>query len=307
MKNILVTGSTGMVGRNFIDVAVNKYNLFTPHRNELNLEDYKSVVSYLEETRPDIIIHCAGLVGGITINMKYPVEFLMKNIEIGKNLVLAAKNVNIKRLINLGSSCMYPHKAVNPLKEKYILTGSLEETNEGYALAKIVLHRLCLYINREYKGFQFKTVIPCNLYGPWDKFDPERGHMIASVIRKIHMAKENQDEIVEIWGDGSARREFMYARDLGDFLVFCLDKYESVPDVINVGIGKDYSILEYYNIIKEVIGYNGSFKLREDLPVGMKQKLVDIEKIQNLGWVAKTDIRDGIEKTYNFFLKNEVF
>lgn len=295
-----------MVGRNIIEFQKFKnYTLLTPSSHELNLLDRNAVDTYIKLNRPDIIIHCAGHVGGIQANIANPVVFLVENTQMGLNIIMSAYDNGIKKLINMSSSCMYPRDAINPLKEELILKGELEPTNEGYAIAKVTSTRLCEYIYRENDAFKYKTIIPCNLYGRYDKFDPKHSHMLPAVIKKIYDAKVNNQGIVDIWGDGEARREFMYAEDLADFTYFALENFENMPQNINVGIGHDYTINEYYHVIAEVIGYKGSFVHDLSKPIGMKQKLIDDSKLQYFGWNYKTSLKDGIQKTYDYYV-NEV-
>jgi len=305
MKKIFITGANGMVGRNLRERLVDiGYEVLAPVRAELDLLNFQQVKAYVAEHRPEIIIHCAGKVGGIQDNIKNPVQFLIDNLEIGKNIVMAARENRVKRVLNLGSSCMYPRNAENPLKEDLILQGELEPTNEGYALAKISVARLCEYISREDEFFEYKTIIPCNLYGKYDKFDPLHSHMIPAVIRKIHEAKVSGADKVEIWGDGLARREFMIADELVDFIEYALNHFSEMPSYLNVGLGHDYSINEYYENIAAVVGWEGEFVHDLSKPVGMKQKVVDIKKLTEFGWKSKTTLRDGLGKTYSFFLEN---
>lgn len=275
-----------------------------PSSLELNLLDYKAVEEYLKKFKPDLIIHAAGRVGGIHANIREPVKFLLENLDMGRNIVWAARQTGITKFINLGSSCMYPRDARNPLTEDLVLKGELEPTNEGYALAKVTVARLCEYIYRENPKFQYKTLIPCNLYGRWDKFDPSHSHLIPAVIHKIHQAKILDENEVVIWGDGTVRREFMYAGDLADCLAYALNKFDSLPSLMNVGLGKDITINEYYYAIVDVIGYKGKFSHDLTKPVGMKQKVVDISKQTNWGWVPKTSLYDGLVKTYDYYKKN---
>lgn len=300
---ILLTGGSGMVGHNIRDYAQRfpQYQLVCPTSKELNLLNKSAVENYLNLCQPDIIIHCAGMVGGIQANIENPVKFLYENTLMGQNVVLSAYQAGVKTLINLGSSCMYPREAMNPLKEEYILTGALEPTNEGYALAKIVTAKLCEYISKTSPDFQYKTLIPCNLYGKYDKFDLVKSHMIPAAILKLHHAK-GESSAVDIWGDGSARREFMYAEDLADAVFFVLDNLSKIPHQVNVGLGEDYSITEYYQQIAEVVGFNGTFKYDLTKPVGMKQKLVNTEKLSTLGWKNQFSLREGLEKTYQYYL-----
>jgi GDP-L-fucose synthase len=301
----LLTGATGMVGRNILEHPdINCYLTLTPSRAELDLTHYSQVENYLRKHQPDLIIHAAGRVGGIQANLAAPVDFLVANMDMGRNIVMAARKVGIKRLINLGSSCMYPRDAENPLSEELILRGQLEPTNEGYALAKVVTMRLCEYIHREDASFEYKTLIPCNLYGRHDKFDPAYSHLIPAIIHKIYQAMQNHQPTVEIWGDGTARREFMYAGDLADAVLRSIKHFDSLPYIMNVGLGHDYTINEYYQITAKVLGYNGSFVHDTSKPVGMSRKLVNTERQTAWGWTARTDLCDGIRKTVEFYCKD---
>ena len=301
---ILLTGAGGMVGRNILEhPAIGDFEMLTPRSHELNLLDFNAVQAYLKQHQPDMVIHAAGKVGGIQANMREPVSFLLENLDMGRNVVLGARQSGIKRLINLGSSCMYPRNHTEPLREDLVLRGELEPTNEGYALAKIVTARLCDYIVREDASFKYKTLIPCNLYGRYDKFDPVHSHLLPAIIHKVHLAKQTGQQTVEIWGDGNARREFMYAGDLADAVVTAVNKFESLPAYMNVGLGHDFTINEYYKAASDVMGYTGSFLHNLTKPVGMARKLVSVERQQDWGWNAKSDLRTGVEKTYEFYLK----
>ncbi|MNI16553.1 GDP-L-fucose synthase [compost metagenome] len=300
---VLITGASGMVGRNLVNhPGISSYEVLTPSHSELNLLNYAEVEAYLQHNNPDLIIHAAGKVGGIQANIRMPVLFLLDNLDMGRNLMWAARQVGVRQVMNLGSSCMYPRQAPNPLHESYILQGELEPTNEGYALAKIVTSRLCQYISQENALFAYKTLVPCNLYGRWDKFDPAHSHLLAAAIHKIHTAKKDGLREVEIWGDGTARREFLYAGDLADFLVEAISRFDELPSVLNVGCGIDHSINEYYLAVADVIGYQGNFQHDLTKAVGMKQKLVDVTSLHSLGWRAPTSLLEGIEKTYQWYL-----
>lgn len=305
MKRIFVTGGTGLVGRNLKDVlSAAGLDYRAPSSTEVNLLDPNAVYGALDAYRPDLVIHCAGIVGGIAANIAEPYSFCDQNTQMGLNLLRASKDLEIRNLINLGSSCMYPAAAENPLKESAILTGSLEQTNEGYALAKIITSRLCDYLSRQF-GFNYKTVIPCNLYGRYDDFDPMRSHMIPSAILKIHKALADKKQEVEIWGDGSSRREFMYAGDFAEFLMFAISRFDVLPNSMNIGLGVDYSINEYYQEIARAIEYTGTFFHDVSKPTGMKQKLVDVSAQRSLGWMPATTLFRGIQKTYEF-MKEEI-
>lgn len=301
---ILLTGGAGMVGRNLLEhPAIHDFEVLAPRSTEVNLCDFGAVQAYLQTSKPDLIIHAAGKVGGIQANMREPVGFLVDNLDMGRNIVAAARQAGVKRLINLGSSCMYPRNHQDALGEDMILKGELEPTNEGYALAKVVTARLCDYIMREDASFQYKTLIPCNLYGRHDKFDPAHSHLIPAIIHKVHQAKRNGQKTVEIWGDGTARREFMYAGDLADALVRAITHFDSLPTYMNIGLGHDHTINDYYQAAADVMGYTGGFVHDTSKPVGMARKLVSVARQSAWGWCASHTLRDGINKTYSYYLK----
>jgi GDP-L-fucose synthase len=305
LKKMLLTGGAGMVGRNIQEhpgAAI--WEILAPSSKELDLTDFRATREFFIKHRPDHVVHSAGRVGGIQANMAHPVDFLVTNADIGRNVLLAAREAGVVRLINLASSCMYPRNAPNPLAESLILQGELEPTNEGYALAKIFATRLCEYINRENPEVHYKTLIPCNLYGRHDKFEPHHSHLIPAIIHKLHLAKVESLAEVEIWGDGTARREFMYAGDLADAVLRVLDSFDDLPDLMNIGLGEDYSINEYYAIAAEVVGWHGRFVHDLRKPVGMKQKLVDIQRQQAWGWTPSTPLKVGIEKSYHYYLQD---
>ncbi|MGV4231121.1 GDP-L-fucose synthase family protein [Citrobacter portucalensis] len=302
---ILLTGSTGMVGRNIVDNSnSNNYELLCPTSSELNLLDNKAVHDYISCHSPDLIIHAAGLVGGIQANIKRPVDFLVSNLIMGVNIVNEAKICGVKNFINLGSSCMYPKGIDTAISEGALLTGKLEDTNEGYAIAKITVAKLCEYITKENEDYHYKTIIPCNLYGKYDKFDEHSSHMIPAVINRIHNAKVNNINLIEIWGDGESRREFMYAEDLANFIYQAIPNIQRLPSMLNVGLGHDFTINDYYKIIAEEIGYKGSFTHDLTKPVGMRRKLVDISLLNELGWKYQFELKDGIKETYKYYLEN---
>lgn len=300
---LLLTGGSGMVGRNILEhPSAENWNIVAPSSNELDLTDPGSVEVFVRRIRPDIIVHAAGQVGGIQANIASPVAFLERNVAIGRNVVMAGYSLGVRRLLNMASSCMYPRAAKNPLREEMILTGELEYTNEGYALAKIVTTRLCQYIRREDPAAHFKTIIPCNLFGRYDKFDSKTSHLLPAIIHKIHQAKIQGQTTVEIWGDGTARREFMYAGDLSGAILRAAADIEEIPDLMNCGLGYDHSINEYYHIVADAIGWNGDFVYDLTKPTGMPQKLCSIERQAAWGWSAPTSMRDAILKTYEFYL-----
>ncbi len=293
-----------MVGRNLLEhPSLDQFEVLAPGSRELDLRNFGSVQTYLQQHQPDMIVHAAGKVGGIQANMREPVGFLLDNLDMGRNIVWAAHQTGVKRLINLGSSCMYPRNHAEPLSEEMVLKGELEPTNEGYALAKVVTARLCDYVMREDASFQYKTLIPCNLYGRYDKFDPAHSHLVPAIIHKVHQAKQSGQATVEIWGDGTARREFMYAGDLADAIQRAINSFDTLPTYMNVGLGHDHTINDYYQAAAEVMGYTGGFVHDLSKPVGMARKLVSVERQQAWGWSARHALRDGIEKTYNYYLK----
>jgi GDP-L-fucose synthase len=303
---ILLTGANGMVGKNTLEHPnAERYEWLTPCRSELDLLDASAVAQYIRAMSPDLIIHSAGRVGGIQANMNSPFRFFIENLDMGRNLVLGAKQAGVARLINLGSTCMYPRSAANPLTEEMILTGSLEPTNEGYALAKVSVSRLCQYLSQEYPEFQYKTIIPCNLYGRHDKFDPIQSHFVPAAIIKTHNARVKGLESVEIWGDGTARRELMYAGDLADCLMQAIENYDSMPDLMNVGTGVDETINSYYEMVGAAVNFGAAYVHNLDKPVGMTRRLASVAKARAWGWQAKTSLQDGISLTYQYYLSLE--
>lgn len=295
-----------MVGKNIREHSlISKWQVFAPNRDTLDLMDTVAVRRWFDENKPDAVIHAAGLVGGIQANIARPVEFLTINAAIGQNVILAARDAGVTRFLNLASTCIYPRDSSKALSEDLILHGSLEPTNEGYAIAKILTTRLCQYIRREDQNLNYKTLIPCNLYGRYDKFDPAHSHLVSAVIHKIHEAKRTRADTVAIWGDGTARREFLYAGDLADAALRALDDIDAIPELMNVGTGQDHSIDEYYRAVAEVVGWSG--RLVHDLthPVGMKRKLSNVTRLCEWGWHAPTSLEDGLRQTYDFYLERD--
>ena len=303
---ILLSGANGLVGHSILEsVIMQKHDIIAPSHGELDLLDADAVYDYLIQHKPDCVIHAAGRVGGIEVNRKFPMEFLLENMDMGRNLIYGAYNAGIKRFLNLGSSCMYPKDSEKPLKEYMILKGELEPTNEGYALAKVMCAKLCEYISKQHPEYQYKTLIPCNLYGRWDKFRTENAHMIPAVIHKLYRAKVEGRENIEIWGSGQARREFMYSGDLADCVAYCLDNFDRMPAYLNVGLGTDYTVDEFYQVIAKVVGYEGNFSHDLSKAEGMKRKLTDISILRKFGWTAGTSLEEGIKKTFDFYLQEK--
>jgi GDP-L-fucose synthase len=267
----------------------------------VDLLDGKAVLATIRRYAPSIVVHTAGRVGGIEANMREPVAFLSDNWEMGRNVVMAAREAGITRLINLGSSCMYPKDSPRPLTEDDILAGPLEPTNEGYAIAKSAVQRLAAYVGTEDPRFQYKTLVPCNLYGRYDNFDPKSSHLAAAVIHKLHTAKAEGATSVSIWGDGNARREFLYAGDLADAILTAVTRFDELPGVMNVGAGVDHTVNEYYEIAAKVVGYEGAFSHDLAKPVGMKRKLMDVSRAEKFGWRAKTSLEQGLARSYDYY------
>ena len=300
MRKVYITGGSGLVGRNLIErLDEEDIEYCAPRSSEVDLLDIRSLTTSIADFAPDVVIHCAGLVGGIAANIAEPYSFCEQNTRMGINIISAARQSEVENLLNLGSSCMYPAQAENPLSESMILTGALEPTNEGYAIAKILTARLCDYASAQF-GLAYKTVIPCNLFGRYDHFDAVRSHMIPSALLKTHRAKESGRATVEIWGDGQSRREFMYAGDFADFLIFSLREFDKLPASMNVGLGHDFTINEYYEAIAQVVGFEGDFVHDLSKPAGMRQKLVDVSEQQRLGWSPKHTLEEGLVLTYEY-------
>jgi len=280
------------------------HEVYGPTRMEANLLSKSDLVREIRDFRPDCIVHAAGLVGGIQANIQNNFGFMLENLQIGANVLSASLECEVSKLINFSSSCVYPPKSPQPFRECQILTGPLESTNEGYAMAKLSVQKLVEFGARQY-GVDFKTLIPSNLYGPRDNFKPESSHLLAAILYKIRSAKLNNLETVEVWGDGSARREFTYVGDLSKWVATeGLDNIASLPTELNVGCGYDYSVAEYYKAASEVLGYSGSFKFDPSKPSGMQQKLMDSSTAKNFGWNPTTHLHEGIRLTTTWMENN---
>ena len=292
---ILLTGARGMVGRNLLaHPGARGHEILGPGREALDLRDGAASLAYIEALRPDLIIHAAGVVGGIQANINENARFLADNLAIGLNVLTAAARVGVPRLINLGSSCMYPRDVDGLLGEDLLLTRPLEPTNEGYALAKIAAWKLAQLFDLERSDLCYRTLIPPNLYGRFDHYDPVRSHLMPAIIRKIEDAKARGEASIEIWGDGDARREFMYAGDLADFIWRFHDRLEVLPDTLNVGVGEDATINAYYRAAAAALGYEGGFHHDLSRPVGMRRKLLDVGRQHRLGWTPPTGLAEGL-------------
>jgi GDP-L-fucose synthase len=299
---ILVTGASGMVGRNLLaDARAARHNVLSPSRNELDLTDSVACDAFLIREQPDLVIHLAAVVGGLQAHIDAPAAFLADNLAIGLNLLGAARRARVPRLINLGSSCMYPRDRGGALSEDQLLTGPLEPTNEGYALAKIATWKLAQAFARETPGWAWRTLIPPNLYGPHDRFDPSRSHLVAAAIAKIERALRVGAAEVEIWGDGTARREFLYAGDLADFIWRFHDRLEQLPETLNVGVGEDATVDGYYRAVAAEMGYGGDFRHDLNRPVGMRRKCLDVTGQARLGWRPSTPLAEGVAAAVAFY------
>jgi GDP-L-fucose synthase len=301
---IFVAGHRGLVGSGFVR-KLNEggfSNLITRTRSELDLRDATAVRDFLADARPKVVMLAAATVGGIKANNDFPVEFLLDNLQIQNNVISASYESGVAKLLFLGSSCIYPKLAPQPIPESALLTGSLEPTNEAYAIAKITGIKLCQAYARQY-GANFISAMPTNLYGPHDNFDLESSHVLPALLRKAHEAKIRGEEKITVWGSGLARREFLHVDDVADACLFLVQNYNS-PEIINVGSGEDISILELAALICDVVDYRGVIEWDRSKPDGTPRKLLDVSKLQQLGWKPRISLRKGIAHTYEWFLKN---
>jgi GDP-L-fucose synthase len=303
-EKIFVAGHRGLVGsalmRRLETEGFN--NLPKRDRSQLDLGDEQAVQSFFAHEKPAVVIFAAAKVGGIKANNDYPVEFLLDNLRIQNNIISSAYETGVGKLLFLGSSCIYPKFAPQPIPEAALLSGPLERTNEAYAIAKIAGIKLCQSYAREY-GANFTSAMPTNLYGPNDNFDLETSHVLAALLRKAHEAKTSGARELIVWGSGEPRREFLHVDDLASACLFLLEHYDS-PEIINVGCGKDISICELAELICDVVGFDGELVWDATKPDGTPRKLLDVSKLHNLGWRATIPLPDGIAQTYDWFLKN---
>ncbi len=304
-SKIYVAGHKGLVGSAILRKLEHEgyTNLVYKSSSELDLRDSKAVSSFFEREHIDYVFLAAAKVGGIVANNEFPADFLRDNLMIQTNVIDSAYKNNVKKLLFLGSTCIYPKLAPQPLKEEYLLTGELEPTNEPYAIAKIAGIKMCQSYNRQY-GTKYISVMPTNMYGANDNFDLQTSHVLPALIRKVHEAKIENKPFVEVWGTGKPLREFLYSDDLADACIFLMQNYED-NDIINVGVGKDVSIKDLTEKIKEIVGYEGEIKFDTSKPDGTPRKLVDVTKINGLGWKASTSLEEGINLAYNWFLENK--
>jgi GDP-L-fucose synthase len=301
---IFVAGHRGMVGsaivRRFESEGFN--NLLTRDHSQLDLANESAVAKFFAEERPTIVIVAAARVGGIKANNDFPVEFLLENLRIQNNVIHSAYESGVRKLLFLGSSCIYPKFAPQPIPETALLSGPLESTNEAYAIAKIAGIKLSQAYDREY-GANFISALPTNLYGPNDNFDLETSHVLAALIRKAHEAKARRDKKLTVWGTGKPRREFLHVDDLASACLLLLEKYDS-PEIINVGCGEDISIRELAELICDVVGFDGELALDTTKPDGTPRKLLDVTKLRALDWKPAITLREGIAQTYDWFRTN---
>ena len=303
-ESIFVAGHRGLVGGAILrELKAGGYeNIITRLHDQLDLRNPADVRRFFEEARPQRVVIAAAKVGGIKANNDYPVEFLLDNLKIQNNLIECSHEFGVKKLLFLGSSCIYPKFAPQPIPESALLTGALEPTNEAYAIAKIAGIKLCQAYAREY-GSNFICAMPTNMYGPGDNFDLEKSHVLPALLRKAHEAKQSGAKQVVVWGSGAPRREFLYSGDLARACVFLLENYDS-PEIINVGCGEDVTIRELAELICEVVGFGGELVFDSSKPDGTPRKLMDISKIRSLGWRPEVSLRDGIGQVYRWYLEN---
>lgn len=318
-QRIYVAGHTGLVGSAICRALQkqNYQNVVVRTHADCDLTNPTAAAALFRNEQPDYVFLAAAKVGGIYANRTYPADFMRENIAIQNNVIHEAWRSGVKRLLFLGSSCMYPREAPQPIKEEYLLTGPLEATTRAYALAKIAGLEMCWDYNRQYKT-SFLCVMPCNIYGPAENFHPENSHVVAGLIRRFHEAKINGLPSVSVWGTGSPRRELLYSEDMADACLFLMNLKEdffgglvkadgavtnSLPPLINVGVGEDLTIHELATIIRDIVGYNGGIVFDRSKPDGTKRKLMDISKLSSMGWRAQTDLRSGLISEYEAFLR----
>ncbi len=302
-SKIYVAGHRGLVGSAIVrELEKQGYtNILKRTRKELDLMNQVATEEFFAKEKPEYVFCAAAKVGGIWANKNQKAEFIFENLEVQNNLIHNAYKYGAKKLLFLGSSCIYPRQSPQPIKEEYLLTGPLEETNDAYAIAKIAGITMCQSYNKQY-GTNFISVMPTNLYGINDNFDLENAHVLPSLLRKFHEAKVNKQPQVEVWGTGSPMREFLYVDDLASAVVFLMNNYDG-SEIVNIGTGKDCTIKELAEMIKEVVGYEGQIYWNTSKPDGTPRKLLDVSRLNKLGWKYKTDFKTGLKKTYEWYLK----
>ena len=314
MTKIYIAGHNGMVGSAIVRKLREKgfINIITRSSSELDLTDQKNVHNFLQDEEPDYVVIAAAKVGGIHANDSYPAEFIYQNLMIEANLIHGSYLAGVNNLLFLGSSCIYPKESLQPIKEEYLLSGHLESTNEPYAVAKIAGIKLCESYNRQY-GTDYRSIMPTNLYGPNDNFHPENSHVIPALIRKFHEAKVKNKPFVEVWGSGKPMREFLHVDDMADASIHIMDidkkilesEVDPMLSHINIGTGADITIKDVAQIVKEVVGFYGEIVFNAKMPDGTKRKLLDVSKIENLGWKHNISLKCGLQETYKWFLENQ--
>ena len=303
-SKIYVAGHRGMVGSAIVRklTELGYENIITAPKNKLNLLDQSEVDTFFQKQKPDYVFLAAAKVGGIKANNDKKADFIYENIMIQSHVIKASKDHEVKKLLFLGSSCIYPKFSEQPIKEEYLLTGTLEPTNDAYAIAKIAGIKMCQSFNQQY-GTNFISVMPTNLYGPNDNYDLNNSHVLPAMIRKFHEAKLEGKDKVEIWGTGTPKREFLYVDDLADACIHLMLNYND-SEIVNIGTGQDVTIAELAVGIKNIVGFEGDIYFNTEMPDGTPRKLLDVSKLKDLGWSYKTSIREGIKKTYMDFTKN---
>ena len=301
-SKIYVAGHRGLVGSAIVRrLKTSGYkNLLLKTRKELDLVRQGDVEGFFDKERPEYVFLAAAKVGGIGANSTFPAEFIYSNLAIQTNIIHSSYLYGAKKLLFLGSSCIYPKHAPQPMKEEYLLSGYLEPTNEPYAVAKIAGIKMCQSYNRQY-GTRYISVMPTNLFGPGDNFDLKTSHVLPALIRKLHEAKMRGDKSVEVWGTGTPRREFLYVDDLADACLYLMNSYDG-DDIVNVGVGQDLSIRELAEMVGEIVGFKGDFRFDHTKPDGTPLKLLDVSKLTGLGWQAQTPLEEGLKKTYQWYL-----
>jgi GDP-L-fucose synthase len=304
-KRIFVAGHNGMAGSAIVRrLRQERCEVLVAGRRELDLTRQEPTETYFSSVRPDVVVMAAGRVGGILANNTYPVEFLAENLAMELNCIRASHMAGVQKLLFLGSTCIYPKFAKQPMTEDQLLSGELEPTNQWYAIAKIAGIKLCEAYHHQY-GSDFISVMPTNLYGPGDNYHPEHSHVVAALIRRFHDAKVADASSVVVWGTGTPRREFLYVDDFADACVFVLKNY-SGPEFLNIGVGQDMSIAEFAQTVADVVGYRGKITYDTSKPDGTPRKLVDVSRLSALGWKAKVSLREGLGKAYADFLMNPI-
>lgn len=303
-SKIYVAGHRGLVGSAIVRELKKKgyTNIIGKTHSELDLMDTSTVEEFFKTEKPEYVFLAAAKVGGILANSTYPADFIYENLQIQNNVIGMAKKYEVKKLMFLGSSCIYPKMCPQPIKEEYLLSGYLEETNEAYALAKISGLKMCQFLNKQY-GTKFISVMPTNLYGPYDNFHPENSHVMPALIRRFHEAKVNEAKEVVVWGSGAPLREFLYSEDMADACIYLMETYEG-NDFFNIGTGKEITIKDLAELIKDIVGYEGKIVWDSSKPDGTPRKLLDVSRLKKTGWTYKIELKDGIEKAYKWYLES---